>query len=534
MKYYDAKQSIIQSVLQWKDSSVKWVFILPEFWFYMALHLVMTIVSIATGEDLLKLDWKASGAMQYFVTFFLTFYNSHCYFRYEALYAACMDILDGVLFFVHDLTVNLKPHEVHKHRLQATKYLLAGIYCYFMSLNADALTKREWDEMLKKGLLTRPEAETLRRYPGPDIFPVLTTWCMSVIVDALEQDCMWHPRAQRISHIHNRLDEVLLKIMRAQRKITQMRAMPVPFAYWHLMNLIFALNFLLLAVILSAYRTWLSIIPFGCTLLIFMGLREVSNALADPFGQDNVDFPLLRYMDYTFDHSVCLLQAFSHQEAYNRTKAAISNCTFFTDDQVRRKADQELLYNDKFRPHVDGTYMWDREMPLQRIAENESLIRRLSEALAKAPAIDESDENDDDANVQRLKKEEAQRQLRKLEEEVVMLRQMNAEDEEGEGADTVGALKPHDRQGQRRPSVGWAHLARRGSSATKRAFCPEDVNPETFDVARRFFRQTVEEAPSVSVVSVDSGSGIGQTPRRPLGRGGSSASGSAAGHRPRR
>merc|ERR1719444_657115 len=101
-------------------------------------------------------------------------------------------------------------------------------------------------------------------------------------------------------------------------------AMPIPFAYWHLMNLVFAMNFLSLSVLLAGFRAWMTIGPYAAALLVFMGLRECSNALADPFGEDTVDFPLAKYLDYTFDHSVCLLESCSHDDAYAWVSRAVA------------------------------------------------------------------------------------------------------------------------------------------------------------------------------------------------------------------
>merc|ERR1719388_706330 len=101
------------------------------------------------------------------------------------------------------------------------------------------------------------------------------------------------------------------------------------------MNLVFSLNFLLLALILASFEHWLTIVPYSMALMTFMGLREVSNQLADPFGDDIVDFPMAKFLDYTFDHSVCLLQAFSTNASYERVRKQIRASARFAEYQVR-------------------------------------------------------------------------------------------------------------------------------------------------------------------------------------------------------
>lgn len=181
--------------------------------------------------------------------------------------------------------------------------------------------------------------------------------------------------------------------------------MPIPFAYWHLMNLVFFGNFMMLGLLMSAYRNPLSVIPYACTLLIVMGLRNASNMLADPFGgHDCIDFPFTQFFDYAFDHSLCLLHSFSKGEAYARVGMAVETAKPFTDDEVRRKAKPEVIYNEKFRAHVDGTYLWSKPTPIQRIkldrrdGEGNQLQKTLASTLAKAENSMEtsSEDNDDD------------------------------------------------------------------------------------------------------------------------------------------
>merc|ERR1719359_2703305 len=147
----------------------------------------------------------------------------------------------------------------------------------------------------------------------------------------------------------------------AYREISETMAQPIPFAYWHLMNLVFSLNFLLLALILASFEHWLTIVPYSMALMTFMGLREVSNQLADPFGDDIVDFPLAKFLDYTFDHSVCLLQAFSANDAYERVRRQIFVSEAFNERQVRRHVTQENLYSDAYAAHTDSIYIWEKE-----------------------------------------------------------------------------------------------------------------------------------------------------------------------------
>lgn len=393
---YDPKQPTLASLAPWRNPALVKIFFSVEFWLFMGFHAAVVFGLQTEIIPELPVDWKASGAFQYFTTFFLTFYNGNCYARYQTLYTNCCDLMDAALLFVRELVICFKDETTWKHRLQAVKWLLAGVDLFFMGVCGNKLSMKEWSEVVKKGLLTKPEAQLLLKYPGPEVVPILMTWTMMAVTDALELPCFherknpdWFlPRIQKIAHLHNRLDLILTKLTIAYRTISETMAQPIPFAYWHLMNLVFSLNFLLLALILASFGHWLTIVPYSMALMTFMGLREVSNQLADPFGDDIVDFPLAKYLDYTFDHSVCLLQAFSANDAYDRVRRQIYSCTPFNDRQFRRHVKPENLYSEAFAAHTDCMYIWEKEQPLAECAtvyEKESLQDQLRKSLSAIP-----------------------------------------------------------------------------------------------------------------------------------------------------
>lgn len=530
--YYDPEQSSIRALLQWKKSSIRWVVQRPEFWLFLSFHIFLVISARANIVDWVPSGekWKVNGAFQYFTTFFLTFYNSNCYQRYEYLYPCCMSVMDGVLLVVRELTVSFRSPDTWKHRLAATKYLLAGCYLFFFGLAQETLSIDKWSEVVKKGLLTKHEAQMLMKYPGGDVVPVVNTWVMIVLVDALKKDSLWRQRSQRVAHIHNRLNFLMVPLMRAQGKAAETMAMPIPFAYWHLMNLVFSLNFFLLAFSLASYRNIMTIIPYAMALLTFMGLREVSNALADPFGEDSVDFPLEKYLDFTFDQSVCLLQAFSHEMAYERVAAQIKETKPFEESQLRHTipaSGQGALYNDGFRAHESGTFLWTRETPLQRLTVDyvnnlEGLRKQLTESLAHLhiEPDDSGSASKELAEARRRQSEELTKKLKQLEVEVAELRAAAAAAPSpvspAASPSAKDQLQRPDRSIQRRgwlPSAGGSeqdyhqfgapggfHRSQKrysGRSAPRsgRAFSARDMRFEDFEASRQQIRQALESLP---------------------------------------
>lgn len=350
-KYYDPKEGTMKSIFTWTGTIFELVLKRSEFWFYILWNIIATTLCIYwIGEkDIHDFEWDAAAVMQYVMTFFVTFYNDRCFERYNALYPSCQDFMDSVVFFVQEMNVSLYHEELQNHRVACTKYLLATVYEYYMIVCGGKLTSKSWQELISKGLLTQEEAATLEAYPGGQATFVLTSWVLFIIRDALVQNCLWDERGrhQQTVHIYNRHCRQIVAMLKAAHRIGYMMALPIPFAYYHLMNLILVFNIILLATFPALFRSYWTVVPFFVALLIYMGLREVSVALADPFNQDSVDFPIPSFICQTFDRTVCLLLAFHRPEVRKRVIDQVEQCQDFTEEQLKRAVKKKIFANDR-------------------------------------------------------------------------------------------------------------------------------------------------------------------------------------------
>merc|ERR1719160_1847349 len=82
------------------------------------------------------------------------------------------------------------------------------------------------------------------------------------------------------------------KIRNCQAKVTQCMDLPMPFQYFHIMNLMLMLNLFLWAYSLGCQDSWFAPLIYMFVQMMFQGLRELSTALSDPYGTDEVDFAL--------------------------------------------------------------------------------------------------------------------------------------------------------------------------------------------------------------------------------------------------
>merc|ERR1740130_149949 len=109
--------------------------------------------------------------------------------------------------------------------------------------------------MVQRGLLTALEAEQLQNYPAQSIETVLvlSTWAMQTVDRGLEDDAFWGPRSMRIAHTHNRLQGYMTHILSAIHEIGDTMAMPVPFAYYHVMNVVLIFDMMMLCVLTASF-----------------------------------------------------------------------------------------------------------------------------------------------------------------------------------------------------------------------------------------------------------------------------------------
>merc|ERR1719398_122565 len=81
-----------------------------------------------------------------------------------------------------------------------------------------------------------------------------------------------------------------------QAEASQIMELPMPFQYFHIMNLMLFLNLFLWGYSLGCEDSYFAPLIFMFVRVMFQGIRELSTALSDPFGKDEVDFPVNDWM----------------------------------------------------------------------------------------------------------------------------------------------------------------------------------------------------------------------------------------------
>merc|ERR1711879_952324 len=84
--------------------------------------------------------------------------------------------------------------------------------------------------------------------------------------------------------------------------------MPMPFQYFHIMNMMLLLNLVLWAYALGCQNSYWAPVIYMFVQMMFQGVRELSTALSDPFGDDEVDFDVNTWMKILYTRMFAMLE----------------------------------------------------------------------------------------------------------------------------------------------------------------------------------------------------------------------------------
>merc|ERR1711933_532040 len=96
--------------------------------------------------------------------------------------------------------------------------------------------------------------------------------------------------------------------------------LPVPFEYFHLLNLMVVINCFVWAWFMGTTASCFAPLCYFFANLIFMGMMDLASQLSNPFGADEVDFPLNDWVE-DFMKNMTALMAY---EQVNMSKELIA------------------------------------------------------------------------------------------------------------------------------------------------------------------------------------------------------------------
>merc|ERR1712216_643985 len=189
------------------------------------------------------------------------------------------------------------------------------------------------------GLITEIEKDKLEMYCrklGNNAVPsfLLLQWGMELIRFAT-------PNAIDREDMLQGLYSSFYRIRSCQSKVTQIMDLPMPFQYFHIMNMMLMLNLLLWAYALGCQDSYFAPVIYMFVQMMFQGIRELSTALSDPFGDDEVDFPVTEWMICVYARMYGVLE-----DSFDVTTYDLSKVQRFIDPETVKDTQMIDVYID--------------------------------------------------------------------------------------------------------------------------------------------------------------------------------------------
>jgi len=242
-------------------------------------------------------------------SFFEVFYTNQCYTRYLRFWnlnkKMCGKIYDFAFLARLITRSSAKPYDRVASRWLAVAHLL------FLSRDSDA-DGQCWRKLLSLDLVNQDEVAFLSSLTAHQRLLVLLHAVGDLIRTGLED-------IKAPVNLLPHLMTCLLDYRNLQQEVDDLLRFPMPYQYFHLVNLMITVNLAIWAYSMGLSMSIFSPIFFFFAALIFLGMMDLASQLADPFGDDDADFPL-HYWTTDFLHNLSALLEYEHAGAADNFK----------------------------------------------------------------------------------------------------------------------------------------------------------------------------------------------------------------------
>mmetsp|Transcript_11540 Transcript_11540/g.26812 ORF Transcript_11540/g.26812 Transcript_11540/m.26812 type:complete len:364 (+) Transcript_11540:81-1172(+) len=304
---YDPQRGVLANIVDVSHSVLPSVFKKYEYWCFLALHVGIKLLYVfgylAEATDRMSMfyiDWDHVKVITALTTFFEVFYSNQCFGRYMELYSLTRNLLGTLDNFSFEMRVYVRDDH-RRHLRLATRYFLASVVLFFFEAQNAPVSQNEWEQLQKFGLIQEAEKDYLDGFSKSQRSLIVLHWAAEVVQLAIKSS----------GAPSNTLKELVTKLEKArdaQQALIDMLNFPVPFAYFHLLNVMLVVNLIMWAYAMALTESYFSTIIFICCMTIFMGMLELANQFSNPFGDDDVDFPMNSWLSEFIEEVVVLCE----------------------------------------------------------------------------------------------------------------------------------------------------------------------------------------------------------------------------------
>mmetsp|Transcript_46803 Transcript_46803/g.106148 ORF Transcript_46803/g.106148 Transcript_46803/m.106148 type:complete len:373 (-) Transcript_46803:36-1154(-) len=323
-KYEPGKEGLLATSTRISYTVVPIVMGHAEFWLFLAFHLA---VSLAYRNDYLEgahlignplhIRWAFVMVISSMTTFFEVFYTNECYSRYQLLFNHTRDMLNSMHTFIFELRVHFQEG-CHRYTRLSSRFLMASMLLFFFELGetisedndehrgdleerAFLATEKQWGELLAQGLVMPEEKTFLDHFSKQEKHLIMLMWSGEIAK-------MGHTECKAPANVVKGSIDNLVGIAKTQQHLVDSLSLPVPFQYYHLLNLMVTVNLIAWGYAMGCTKSAFAPMVYLFAELIFMGMLELASQLSNPFGSDEVDFPVAEWVGESISTGAILVE----------------------------------------------------------------------------------------------------------------------------------------------------------------------------------------------------------------------------------
>ena len=300
---YDANQWMLVTMMAWRGTVIPAVFSLPFYWLTVIVHAALAFAERYTDADIFPgVDNTLMALPCGLLTLQTVFYASQCYGRFTVLHGHTVGIAGSTMVWAG--LVRLHVRDDYAVRWNATRFILAASHLLYYRLDG-GMDDDDWKTILGRRLLTNREHQMVLEYNGYAPF-LLMAWALQEVFDELHEG---DPATDRWRcAAYQRFEETALELRGHCSQINNLVKQPVPWAYFHLLNLMTVIVLSLLSWgFVGLASPYITTVAYMLIALMLLGINQIAFSMADPFGDDEVDFKLEKFLASSYQNALAHL-----------------------------------------------------------------------------------------------------------------------------------------------------------------------------------------------------------------------------------
>jgi predicted membrane chloride channel (bestrophin family) len=304
---YDPNGGYLATAIRIRDTVIPAVLGHYEFWFFFALHIAVLFihrVGILPTNHEDGMSWKGITVISAFTTFFEVFYANSCFFRYTNRYKMTRELLGLLYDIAFEQGVYLRYSAGRQHYRVACRWLIASVVMFFsevLKIQVTQITPEDAmhevsPDLQEQGLLKASEQRHLEKLLPRQRCHILLFWSACVAKHGMIKS------GTNLSMFKNVMAQYE-KCRGLQQEIIDDLLLPMPFQYFHLLNVLVIINLFFWAWRMGMMGSLWSPVIYFFAAMILMGMAELSKQLSEPYGDDEVDFPVESWLGEFFENS---------------------------------------------------------------------------------------------------------------------------------------------------------------------------------------------------------------------------------------